>query len=275
MPRSFSILFLGTGTSAGVPMVACHCGVCSSSDPRDRRQRSSIYLSVGGLEILVDTSPDFREQALRHRIERIDHLLVTHAHVDHLFGLDDVRCINTAQRSDIPLHAARETLDDIRRIFGYIFKDAVPGTYRPKLNLIPIDGPFALDAPQGGSVSVTPVPVVHGWTKTLGFVFGYAGLRFAYVPDCHDLPAESLDLLRGLDLLALDTLKRGEHPTHLSLGRALEYVRELAPRRVLLTHIGHDFSHEALCRELADRGMPHVAPAYDGLAFDMAEAFAR
>lgn len=268
---NFKILFLGTGTSAGVPMVACGCAVCSSRDPRDRRLRSSIYLKVGGLCILVDTSPDFRAQALRHKIARIDHLLVTHAHVDHLFGLDDVRCINTAQKADIPLHAAPETLRDIRRIFGYIFKKAVPGTYRPKLNLVPIKGPFSLDAPLGGKIEITPVPVVHGWTSTVGFVFDYAGLRFAYVPDCHDLLPESLALLENLDLLALDTLKRGEHPTHLSLRRALDYIARIAPRRALLTHIGHDFSHEALCGELADAGLDSISPAYDGLAIDLAK----
>ena len=271
MLPSFQILFLGTGTSAGVPMVACDCPVCTSADPHDRRYRSSIYISVGGLKVLVDTSPDFREQALRHNIRRIDRLLITHAHVDHLFGLDDIRRINTVQGSDIPLHAAPETLRDIRRIFDYIFRDAVPGTYRPKLDLVPVTGPFSFTTSEGGELRIEPVETIHGWTKTLGFVFVFAGCRFGYVPDCHELSAASRDALRGLDLLAIDCLKRKPHPTHLSLDEALAIIGDLKPKRALLTHIGHDLGHEALSRELAERGFANVSPAYDGLSLDLLE----
>ncbi len=270
----FKILFLGSGTSAGVPMIACDCPVCTSPNPRDRRLRSSVYISAGGLKILVDTSPDFREQALRHDIRRIDHLLVTHAHVDHLFGLDDVRRVNTVQGAPIPLYAAPETLADIRRIFDYIFHDAVPGTFRPKLLMNAVSGPFSLKAPDGGEVSVTPVDSIHGWTRTLGYIFEYAGRRFGYVPDCHELPAASRDAMGGLDLLAIDCLKRRPHPTHLSLAEALAIVGDLRPRRVLLTHIGHDFGHDALSREVLGRGFDNVSPAFDGLLFDMAREFA-
>ena len=271
MSATFQILFLGTGTSAGVPMVACDCPVCTSADQHDRRYRSSIYISVGGLKVLVDTSPDFREQALRHNIRRVDRLLITHAHVDHLFGLDDIRRINTVQGSDIPLHAAPETLRDIRRIFDYIFRDAVPGTYRPKLDLVPVTGPFSFATPEGGELRVEPVETIHGWTKTLGFVFIFAGCRFGYVPDCHELSAASRDALRGLDLLAIDCLKRKPHPTHLSLDEALAIIGDLKPKRALLTHIGHDLGHEALSRELAERGFAYVSPAYDDLLLDLLE----
>lgn len=252
-------------------MVACDCPVCTSPDPRDKRSRSSIYISAGGLKVLVDTSPDFREQALRHGIRRVDRLLVTHAHVDHLFGLDDIRRINTVQGSDIPLHAAPETLDDIRRIFGYIFRAAVPGTYRPKLELFPVSGPFSFATP-GGELRVEPVETVHGWTKTLGYVFGYSGHRFGYVPDCHELPPASRDALRDLDLLAIDCLKHRPHPTHLSLDEALSIIGDLKPRRTLLTHIGHDLGHDALSRELAERGFANVSPAYDGLSLDLLDS---
>lgn len=265
MAAEFKILFLGSGTSAGVPMVACDCPVCHSADPRDRRTRSSIYVSAGGLRILVDTSPDFREQALRHDIRRVDHLFITHAHVDHLFGLDDIRRINTVQGTDIPLHAAPETLADIRRIFDYVFREAIPGTYRPKLTLREVAGPVALSAPDGGVVEVSPVDVVHGHTRTLGYVFSYAGRRFGYVPDCHELPPDTKAALSGLDLLILDTLKRTPHPTHLTLDAALSLIDELAPRRALLTHIGHSLGHAELEGELASHGPVGVAPAYDGL----------
>ena len=265
MLPSFKILFLGSGTSAGVPMVACDCPVCHSSDPHDRRTRSSIYISVGGLKILVDTSPDFREQALRHDIRRVDHIFITHAHVDHLFGLDDIRRINTVQNTDIPLHAAPETLIDIRRIFDYVFRDPIPGTYRPQLTLLEMRGPILIDAPAGGQVEVAPVDVVHGHTKTLGYVFTYAGRRFGYVPDCHEMPPATKAALSGIDLLVLDTLKRTPHPTHLTLEAALSFIDELKPRRALLTHIGHSLSHAELEAELAAHGPVKVAPAYDGL----------
>lgn len=270
MSGEFKIRFLGTGTSAGVPMVACDCPVCTSQDPRDRRLRSSVILSVGGLEILVDTSPDFREQAIRSGLRHVDRLLITHSHVDHLFGLDDIRRINTVQGSDIPLYAAGETIRDIRRIFSYVFSDPIPGTYRPKLTLHSVEGPFSFPAPQGGEVSIVPIPVIHGRTKTLGFTFCYSGRKFAYVPDCHDIPGPSMAALAGLDLLAIDTLKRSRHPTHLSLDEAVAISAELAPRRTLLTHIGHDLGHNALLRELAERGLSAtVSPAFDGLEIDL------
>ena len=246
-------------------MVACDCPVCRSRDPRDRRSRSSIYVSAGGLKLLFDTSPDFREQALRHDIRRIDRLFITHAHVDHLFGLDDIRRINTVQQSPIPLHAAPETLADIRRIFDYVFRAAIPGTYRPQLTLHEMAAPLRLPAPDGGEIAVTPVPVVHGHTKTQGYRLDYGGRSLGYVPDCHEMPEASRSLLRGVGLLVLDTLKRTPHPTHLALGEALEIVADLAPRRALLTHIGHSLGHAALERELAECGIPAIAPAYDGL----------
>ena len=265
----FTLTFLGTGTSAGVPMVGCDCAVCRSPDPRNRRWRSSVYIAAGGARFLVDTSPDFREQALLHDIRRVDALLVTHAHVDHLFGLDDIRRINTIQDSDIPLYASPECLADIRRIFDYIFRDAVPGTYRPKLVLHPVESPFELPTPSGRPLSVTPFDSVHGWTRTFGYRFDFAGHSFAYLPDCHSLPEASAALLGGLDLLVVDALKYKPHPTHMTLDESLALIARLAPRRALLTHIGHSLDHETLCAELPARGFHNVAPAYDGLVVDL------
>ena len=261
---AFTITFLGTGTSAGIPMIGCDCAVCHSADPRDRRLRPSAYVAAGDLRILIDTSPDFREQALTHRIRRVDAVLVTHAHVDHLFGLDDIRRINTVQGGSIPLYAAAETLADIRRIFDYAFREPMPGTHRPELELRETAPTFILGEGQGG-VSVTPVPVVHGRTATCGYRLDYGGHSLAYIPDCHELPAESARKLAGLDLLAIDTLKFKPHTTHLSFDEALAIVGQLRPRRALLTHLCHDISHEAALAELRRRGIENVAPAYDGL----------
>ena len=264
----FSIKFLGTGTSAGVPMIGCECPVCTSADPRNRRWRSSIYLSAGNLRVLVDTSPDFRMQAIEHSIRKVDALLLTHAHVDHLFGLDDIRRVNTLQGAPIPLYASPEGIADVRRIFDYIFRDAVPGTYRPKIELCPVEAPFEI-AGADESLRVVPVDVVHGWSRTFGYRLEYGGRSVAYIPDCHEMPEPSRKLLSGLDLLVVDTLKYKPHPTHLSLDEALALIAALAPRRALLTHIGHDLDHETLCRELAARGFPNVSPAYDGLVAEL------
>lgn len=300
----FKLLFLGTGTSTGVPMIGCDCPVCRSADPHNRRLRSSIYISAGDLRVLVDTSPDFREQALKHNIRKVDAVLITHAHVDHLFGLDDIRRLNTIQKADIPLYANSNGLNDIRRIFDYIFKPNVPGTYRPKLDLRSSDAPFTIhpltsspapscDTPSCGTAvadadacggdgegraqsfaspaafSVTPFPVVHGWTTTQGFRFDYDGASLAYMPDCNELPEGSRALIRGVDTLILDTLRYRPHPTHLSLEQSLAVIADIKPRRAWLTHICHDLDHEKLTAELIEMGFPNVRPAYDGLEIEL------
>lgn len=251
-------------------MIGCDCDVCRSQDPHDKRLRSSAYVSAGDMRILIDTSPDLRQQALRENLRRVDAILVTHAHVDHLFGLDEVRRINTIQGGGpIPLYAAPPTLADIRRIFDYVFGENIAGTYRPKLDLVAVDSPFALGAEGGTEVSVTPFEVVHGHTATLGYRLDRDGASLAYMPDCAELPAASRAALRGLDVLVLDTLRHRPHPTHLTLEQSLAIVADLAPRRAFLTHICHDLAHEALTAELDALGLPHVRPAYDGLEIDI------
>ncbi len=272
MPLPFNLLFLGTGTSAGVPMIGCDCAVCKSQDPLNHRLRSSAYLSAGDLRILIDTSPDFREQALRADIRHIDAVLITHAHVDHLFGLDDIRRINTVQGEvPMPLYASSSALGDIRRIFDYIFKPNVPGTYRPKLDLLPSDAPFSIPAQKEGDevLNITPFAVTHGWTHTQGFWFDFGGRSLAYMPDLNALPDESRETIRGVDVLVLDTLRYRPHPTHLSLDQSLEIVADIKPGRAFLTHICHDFDRSARVAGLNARGLPHVRPAYDGLRIDI------
>lgn len=272
MASNFKLLFLGTGTSTGIPMIGCDCPVCKSSDPHNKRLRSSIYVSAGNIRVLIDTSPDFREQALRADIRRIDATLITHAHVDHLFGLDDIRRINTIQGgSEMPLYASSKAITDIKRIFDYIFKPNVPGTYRPKLDLRPSDEPFEVLPISGGDdrLSVTPFNVVHGWSAMQGFRLDFEDKSVAYMPDCNELPEESRKIIRGVDVFILDTLRYRPHPTHLTVDQSLSMISDIAPKRAFLTHIGHDIDHEMLIKELDARGLLNIRPAYDGLEVEL------
>ncbi len=255
---ALTILVLGSGTSVGVPTIGCKCRVCRSSDPRDRRLRPSILLRYNGRCVLVDTTPDFRQQALRAGLDRLDAVLFTHAHADHVMGLDDIRPLNHVMRGPIPVYGSPETLAAIRRIFDYVFSDSPSESSVPRLALHPLDGgPFELFGLQ-----VTPVPLKHGRGDVYGFRFGAA----AYLTDHSEIPEESLALLENLDVLFLDALRHRPHPTHTTVARALEYVARLQPRRAFLTHICHDLPHEETEQSLP----PHVRLAYDGLEITVA-----
>ncbi|MDW8131436.1 MAG: MBL fold metallo-hydrolase [Bryobacterales bacterium] len=250
---ALTIHVLGSGTSVGVPTIGCKCRVCQSPDPRDRRLRPSILVRYNGRAVLVDTTPDFRQQALRAGLERLDAVLFTHAHADQVMGLDDVRPLNYVMRGPIPVYGSPETLEAIRRIFDYIFSDSPAESSVPRLRLHALDGkPFDLFG-----LEVTPVPLQHGRGKVYGFRFGAA----AYLTDHSEIPEESFVLLENLDVLFLDALRHRPHPTHTTVARALEYVERLRPRRAFLTHICHDLPHEETERSLP----PHVRLAYDGL----------
>jgi phosphoribosyl 1,2-cyclic phosphate phosphodiesterase len=252
-PGGVTITVLGSGTSVGVPTIGCHCAVCASADPRDKRLRPSALVSYGGRNVVIDTTPDFRQQALRAGLERLDAVLLTHAHADHIMGLDDVRPFNYGHKQGIPVYGSAETLATVRRVFEYIFSGREHDSHVPRLETHELDGgPFELFG-----LVVVPVPLWHGRTPVYGFRFGSA----AYLTDHSAIPGESLELLRGLDVLMLDALRHRPHPTHTTLARALEYVEELKPRRAYFTHICHDLAHEATERELP----PHVRLAYDGL----------
>ncbi len=245
-------------------MIGCKCEVCTSKKERNKRLRSSLYIQTDQHSLLIDTSPDFREQALRYEIRKVDAILLTHAHVDHLFGLDDIRRINTIQGTSIPLYSSPEALKDVERIFDYIFKPSIKGTFRPKLELLPIN-----DTLQFGELSVTPVEVEHGLSRTFGYRFDYQDISVAYIPDCHTISEASISKLESLDYLILDTLKYEPHPTHLSLSEALTLIDQIKAEKVLLTHIGHRFDHDTLTSELISRGYTNAAPAYDGLTITL------
>jgi phosphoribosyl 1,2-cyclic phosphate phosphodiesterase len=247
------ITFLGTGTSHGVPMIGCGCATCRSTDPRDTRLRPSIYVETQRARVLVDAGPDLRQQALQHRIRAVDAILFTHGHADHILGMDDVRQFNAMQRGAMPCYGDPQTLDDIRRMFAYVFDPATPkGGGVPRLELFTVAGPFCV-----ADLDVEPIPIFHGKRPILGFRFG----SFAYLTDCSRIPDESFPLLRGLDLLVLDALRIRPHSTHYSLDEAVEAATRIAAKQTLFTHMCHDLPHAATCA-----GLPGgMALAHDGL----------
>jgi len=251
------ITVLGSGTSVGVPTIGCPCAVCHSADPRDNRLRPSILVSFDGRNVLIDTTPDFRTQALRARIERLDAVVFTHAHADHLMGLDDVRPFNFRQKDGIPIYASQDTMAAIQRCFPYIFDGAAKESNVPKLDARVIDGaPFDLFG-----MTFQPVPILHGKQTILGFRFGAA----AYLTDHSDIPDSSMELLRGLDVIFLDALRYKPHPTHSTVDRSIKTAGVLGARRAFFTHICHDLGHERAESLLP----PHIRLAYDGLEIEV------
>lgn len=251
-----TLKFLGTGTSTGVPILACQCSVCTSSDPHDKRTRPSILLEYNGRAVVIDTTPDFRTQALRERMTRLDAMVYTHHHADHIMGLDDTRVFYFRQQTPIPIYADAHCMATIRATFSYIFNGDYPFGGVVKLDPHLIDGPFEL-----WGLNFTPVPVIHGNLPILGFRFR----NTAYVTDVSAIPESSLPLLEGLDLLILDSLRHKPHPTHFSLAQALAIVERVKPRRALFTHIAHDLGHEGTNSALPS----HVRLAYDGLTVEL------
>jgi len=247
------ITFLGTGTSHGVPMIGCRCATCTSTDPRDQRLRPSVYVELAnGGAFVVDTAPDFRTQALRFGVLRVDAVLFTHPHADHLLGLDEIRRFNSLQRAVIPCYGNPATMAEVRRVFAYAFDPTQEGGGVPQLELRPVTAPFEV-----AGTTVTPVPVMHGVLP----IYGYRVGAFAYLTDCSAIPDESWPLVDGVRTLVVGALRHRPHPTHFTVAQALDVVARVRPERALLTHIAHDLGHAAT----SDHLPPGVELAYDGL----------
>jgi phosphoribosyl 1,2-cyclic phosphate phosphodiesterase len=253
-----SLTVLGSGTSMGVPSIGCNCAVCCSSDPRDKRTRPSILLKFGGHVVLVDTTPDFRTQALREGISQIDAVLYTHAHADHVLGLDDLRPLSFRHKGNIPLYAREDAAALIKAMFSYIFERTYKFGGLAEVELHIIHGPLDLFG-----ACLEPVKVMHGETEIFGYRFGTA----AYLTDFSSIPEASFPQLHNLDVLFLDALRRTPHPTHSTIDNSLQIVERLKPKRAFFTHISHDLAHEATNATLPD----NVRLCYDGqqLEFEM------
>ncbi len=253
-----NILFLGTGTSTGVPSLCCDCEVCLSDDPRNKRLRASILVRNNGHHILVDTSTDLRQQCLTYKVKHISSVLYTHHHADHVHGIDELRSFNHFNGTVIPCYGREATLSNLSEKFDYIFSpETQTGGGLPRLKFNPVDSePFSL-----GGVEVTPLDILHGQMTITGYKFN----NTAYVTDCSQIPENTMKRLAGLDLLILSALGFKPHPTHICLSEALEIIETLKPKRALLTHINHTFDHETVSRELPDG----VELAIDGMEVEL------
>lgn len=254
------ITVLGCGPSWGVPPIGDDWGACDPANPKNRRRRASILVEERGKTILVDTSPDMRAQLLDAGVKRLDAVLFTHAHADHLHGIDDLRSVNQMMQAEIPIYATRQTLDDIERRFGYVFAPVKPGLegfyYRPRLRPVAISGPFAV-------VGIDIVPFVqnHGFSETTGFRFG----RFAYSTDVFELDQAAFKTLDGVEIWVVDCIRRKPHLTHGHLEKTLGWIARVKPRRAVLTHMDESMDYQSLRRELP-KG---VEPGYDGLILEV------
>jgi phosphoribosyl 1,2-cyclic phosphate phosphodiesterase len=250
-----TITVLGSGTSMGVPTIGCNCRVCTSPDPHDRRTRPSVMLEYNGHVVLIDTTPDFREQAIRERITRLDAVLYTHSHADHILGLDDLRPLSFRREGGIPLYAHSHTIPTLTRMFQYIFENDYKFGGIAKVKLNQINGAFELFGAE-----VQPIPIIHGEQEIHGYRIG----SMAYLTDHSEIPEASMNMLRGLDVLFLDALRHRPHPTHSTVENSVRLTEELKPKQTFLTHICHDLPHEETNASLP----PHVRLAHDGLKLE-------
>lgn len=253
------VTFLGTGTSHGIPMIGCDCAVCRSDDPRNSRLRPSIFVETAGVQLLVDATPDLRTQALRADIRRVDAVLVTHTHADHVLGLDDLRAFTGRDGRKMPVYGSAESLRDIQRMFPYACTDkpAWPGLPSFELHEIGPNQEFEI-----GDLRVRTLPLAHARMTVYGFLLDR---QLAYVTDCNVVPQEVIETIRAVPLLVLDALRHRPHPAHLTVAQALEVARQVKPKRTLLTHMCHDLDHAA-----TEATLPaHVRLAHDGLVVEV------
>ena len=254
-----TITFLGTGTSQGIPMIGCHCEVCTSDDPRDNRLRCSALVRFEGKTFLIDAGPDFRQQMLREKVSHLDAILLTHHHKDHTGGLDDVRSFNYLEKRSFPIYCEAGVLESLKKEYYYVFAEKpYPGAPEMDIHLI-TSLPFAIDG-----VPVIPIRAMHYKLPILGFRFG----KCAYVTDANYIPESEFEKLQGLDIFVLNTVKRGHHISHYALEEAIEVCRRVGARQSYLTHLSHMLPrHADLTKELAT--LPFLlAPAFDGLTVE-------
>ncbi|MCK4501405.1 MAG: GPMC system MBL fold metallohydrolase [Desulfuromonadales bacterium] len=252
--ETLDIIVLGSGTSTGIPVVGCHCAICRSNHPHNQRSRCSALLSYGKYNILIDTSTDLRQQALREDICHVEAVFYTHCHADHLHGIDDLRGFNLRSKHPIPLYGSKATLTKIRNNFSYIFDQSQPSSYIPRLELHPIDQPLDLFGLQ-----IIPIPLRHGSMETYGYRCG----AFAYLTDCNAIPPSSLALLDNLEVLILDGLRFTPHNTHFNIPQAVEIAQKIGAKQTLLTHLSHEVDHP-----IHDRQLPQgINLAFDGQRF--------
>ena len=250
------ILFLGSGTSTGVPVIGCKCSICRSENPKDKRTRASILVTSDERNILIDTSTDLRFQALKYTIERIDAVFFTHAHADHMHGIDELRSFNQLQGGPIPCYGSLETMEVIRSKFGYVFCGVGKDEWTPNLLINIVDGPFELYG-----LKVFPVTIFHGNSTILGYKMN----GVAYITDCSGMPNDSMNSLRNMDLLILDATRYQPHVKHYGLTQAIEVIEELKPKRAVLTHLSHAFNHDKVNWELPSG----IELAYDGMELEV------
>jgi phosphoribosyl 1,2-cyclic phosphate phosphodiesterase len=254
--ETLKITVLGSGTSTGIPVIGCRCAVCLSAHPHNQRTRCSALLSYGKYNILIDTSTDLRQQALREDIRHIDAVFYTHCHADHVHGIDDLRGFNLRSKEPIPLYGSKQTLAVIRNNFGYIFDESEPASYIPRLELLPTNKTVNLFG-----LKIVPIPIQHGHIQA----FGYRCGPFAYLTDCNAIPPSSLHLLADLDLLILDGLRFTPHKTHFNISQAVAIAQEIGAKQTLLTHLSHEVDHPVHDPELPDG----INLAHDGQQFSL------
>lgn len=253
------VTFLGSGTSHGVPVIGCDCAVCRSPDPRNQRLRPSVWIRTATTSLLIDATPDFRQQALRARIPQLDAVLLTHTHADHFFGLDDLRVFTTKQARKLPIYGNTQAVADVRRVFGYALAEKPAYPTLPNFGLHEIGAGQEL---QIGDIRLRTVELPHGTGTVLGFVFANA---FAYLTDCNAVPSAIVEGIRGVRVLTLDALRQRPHPTHLTLAQAMEVAAQVSAGRTFFTHMNHETEHAA-----TEAGLPaNIRLAYDGLELEL------
>lgn len=253
-----NVIVLGCATSTGVPIIGCGCFVCTSSHPRNKRTRSSVFVRAGEKNILIDTAPDLRLQALAHNITRLDAVLYTHSHADHTHGIDELRTYNFVNKMLIPCYGSPETVENIKTNFRYIFDGSYSAGGKPKLQITPVTGEFDFQGTR-----IVPVEINHAnW-----IIFGYRIGNMAYLTDCSGIPEESKKRLEGLDLLIIGALRYTPHPAHFSVDQAVEIIREINPKIAVFTHMGHELAYEELSARLPEG----IMAGYDGMTFELDE----